>query len=175
MFLSKIFNQPIHKGTCKGLGFSNKTGKIKYLLCASAQNGSTPDFAIRFSAVEKFFPLTLFSLRPVVPKQCAKLILGMPVFSSDGVHLGALNDVEFDEFQILRIFTDKGLVFPFLSVFASSDAVIMRKNLLFPLGQRIPAPHKPCKAVTKKILKEAIQKGELIRLTLSLSPFSISI
>ena len=145
MLLSKFVNQPIHKGICKGLGFSLKNGKIKYLLCASAQNCSMPDFAIRFSAVEKFFPLTLFSLRPVVPKQCAKLILGMPVFSSDGVHLGALNDVEFDEFQILRIFTDKGLVFPFLSIFASSEAVIMRKNLLFPLPKESILVSDDCK------------------------------
>ena len=176
MFLSNFIHQPIYnKGTCKGLGFSLKNGNIKYLLCASGKNLSAPDFAIRFSAVEKFFPLTLSSLRPVVPKQCAKLVLGMPVFSGDGTHLGNLSDVEFNEFQILRLYTSKGFHFPFLSVFAATDAVITRKPLPFPLGQRIPAPNKQGGTVTKKLLKEAIKKGELIRLTLSLSPFSLSV
>ena len=66
------------------------------------------------------------------------------------------------------------------SIFGCSDAVILRKEQAYPLGQRIPAPILPLitekyePVVTRAVLRNATAKRTLVKLTLSLPPFSIS-
>ena len=192
MFLSDIFNKPVvtqksQRGTCLGVGISLKNQAVKYLLCSSNSlafsNGvssgtsiAAADFSVNVSAVEDIGEqIFLTRLRPVFPKNCAKLFIGLPIYSYEGVFLGTLTDVELDDFVATRIFTD-GACYPAASIFACSDAVILRKEQPFPIGQRIPAPllfdfSSQASIVTKPILKEAAKQGKLIRFTLSLPPF----
>ena len=102
----------------------------------------------------------------------------MPIYSLIGEELGKLFDLEFKNFIAIRLFGDRGLEFPITSVSACVDAVLMRKEQPYPIGQRIPAPMLSLiegknGVVTKPILKKVLQKGKLITFTLSLPPFSI--
>jgi len=81
-----------------------------------------------------------------------------------------------DNFVAIRLLTDRKEKYPISAIVACSDAVIVKKDMPYPLGQRIPAPilfkfDAKNDVVTKPILKEAIKKGILIRTTLSLPPF----
>lgn len=188
MFLSDLYNKSVvtqktQKGVCLGIGISLKNQAVKYLLCSSQSSplvgdnsSSSADFSVNSSAVEDIGEnIFLTRLRPVFPKNCAKLFLGLPVYSYEGVFLGTLTDVELDDFIATRLFIHSAC-YPVTSVFACSDAVILRKEQPFPIGQRIPAPllfdfssHTPI--VTKPLLKEAVKQGKLIQFTLSLPPF----
>ena len=96
----------------------------------------------------------------------------MPVYSSEGVFLGNLKDARLDDGVFTRIYTLKES-YPFSSVSACADALLLRKSTAYPLGQRIPAPLFSTEStVTKSVLRSAITSGYLIRLTLSLPPFS---
>ena len=106
-----------------------------------------------------------------------KIFLPRPIYSYEGAFLGNAVDMELSNYVATRIFTDKNEIIPISSVLAFSDAVILRKEQAYPLGQRIPA-HVVSKffdknepIVTKSVLKTAIAKKNLIRLTMSLSPF----
>lgn len=187
MLLSQIVNLPINvngtnRGVCLGVGVSLKTSTVKYLLCSSAPS-ATPlsanvDFCVNLSSVYSFEKNAVFlsKLRPVFPKNCAKIFLSRPVYSFDGNFLGSLTDLEINEQTATRLFTTNE-TFPFCAVAAVSDAFILRKNQPYPLGQRIPAPvvssvfEKNTPVVTKPVLKTAIEKKALIKLTLSLAPF----
>ncbi len=165
------------RGICLGVGVSLKTKCVKYVLCASSASTHT-DFAVNVSAISTLSQdaLSLTCLRPVYPKNCAKLYIGKPVYSVDGTHLGNLVDVEMQNYVATHIRTDKNR-YPFSAIAAVSDAVIIRKEQPYPIGQRIPAPvlsqitikNEP--TVTKSVLRRAIEKNKLITLTLSLAPF----
>ena len=107
--------------------------------------------------------------------------VGLPIYSFDGGYLGEVVDLDIEDFIASRLFSNRGESFPITSVFACSDAVILRKEQPFPLGQRIPAPlishvtDKNDAVVTRPVLKTAIRKSNLIRLTLALPPFSTSL
>lgn len=182
MFLSELQNKPIlagnrQRGICLGIGISLKNQAVKYLLCSSnvALSNAT-DFSVNVSAVEDVNEhIVLSRVRPVFPKNCAKLFIGLPVYAFDGAFLGNLKDVELNGFTATRLFTDSTW-YPATAVCACSDAIILRKEQPFPIGQRIPAPtlfHFSSNAslVTKPLLKEALKEGKLIAFTLSLSPF----
>ena len=81
--------------------------------------------------------------------------------------------------NITTLITDKNQRFSLGEIQACADAVLLRKKQIFPLGQPIPIPDKSRlgeqKSVSKILLKNAIKKGELIKLTLSLSPFQIGL
>lgn len=198
MFLSDITEKAVYvgktpRGICRGVGLSLKSHAVKYLLCSSLRSDSNPsyeavknaaisplisDFSVNAAAVKSVDDTIVLSrLRPVFPKNCAKISIGCPVYSYDGVFLGNIADVELQDFIATRLFTDRGVSYSVLSISACSDAVILRKEQPFPLGQRIPAPlvsifsDKSDALITKPILREAIRCGGLIRLTLSLSPF----
>lgn len=186
MYLSEFENKTLilrsaPRGVCRGVGVSLKTFSVKYLLCASLSNPTKDaDFCLPLEAVESIDEcISLSRLRPVFPKSCARLFLGLPVFSQDGVYLGKLTNVQFEGFIATKLFTDQNDFYPISSVIACSDAVILRKNVPFPLGQSVPAPvlskinGKKDGLVTKPLLRAAIQKGALVALTLSLPPFSL--
>ncbi len=185
MLLSQLIYKEIlyrekARGICLGVGISLKNYALKYLLCRS---GAEPcwanvDLYVQASALSVLSNtnLSLHSFRPVAPKSHAKLFIGKPVYTQNGESLGRLKDVEFLNLTATRLITEKGS-FPIRTLYAVSDAVILRKEQPFPLGQRIPAPilsdfpQKNGPVVTKSVLRNAIAKSSLIRLTLSLPPF----
>lgn len=165
------------RGVCLGLGFSLKSQAVKCLLCASTPQ-KKPDFAIAFSAVTAVEDcVSLSRLRSVLPKNCARIAVGNPVYSYDGDFLGRITDAELKDGALLRLFSDRDEQFPATAIFACNDAVILRKEQPYPIGQRIPAPvicqinDKTDGFVTRPILRTAIRNGTLIKLTLSLPPF----
>ena len=187
MFLYDIQEKPIYakknlRGVCRGIGISTKTQAVKYLLCSSCSGVSTPiatDFSIHTSVVENVDDrITVSALRPVFPKSCIKLSIGLPVYSYEGIFLGTLQNADIENFTASTFTTDQGATYPISAIFACSDAVILRKEQAYPIGQRIPAPSffdfsVKSTVVTKPVLREAIKKGKLLRLTLSLPPFSV--
>ncbi len=192
MLLSQIVGKIIYvngeaRGVCLGVGVSLKNKTLKYLLCSVFSPDKTQskqaDFAVNASCVEAFTEnaVKLSHLRPVVPKACVKFFVGIPVFSANGAYAGKLRDIEFHGFTASRLYTDKDASYSLASVVAVSDAVILRKNPPFPLGQRIPAPilsqfsDKSEGIVTKAVLRRAIEQKSLIKLTLSLDPFSYGV
>ena len=182
MFLSDYFNKSIlvgkeERGVCIGVGFSLKNQTLKCLLCAPSLQ-QYPTFAIGISAVKSLTEhILLHRLRTVLPTGCARLTIGTPVYAHDGGYLGQIVDAELQNNVLLRLYTDRNECFPSTSIFACNDAVILRKEQPYPIGQRIPAPvicqinDKTDGFVTRPILRTAIRNGTLIKLTLSLPPF----
>ena len=175
-----VYAGKILRGVCRGVALSLKSQAVKYLLCASTLTQSNTDFSVGISAVTEVGESILLSrLRPAYPRNCAKISIGLPVYSFEGGYLGLVEDLEMRDFIATRLFTDRGDVFPITNVFACSDAVILRKEQPYPLGQRIPAPLLPIVTdksealVTKPVLRTAISKCALIKLTLSLPPFNL--
>jgi sporulation protein YlmC with PRC-barrel domain len=177
-----IFVNKQYKGECRGVAISLKSHAVRYLLCASTKTQSNTDYSVGIGAVANIDDaITLSRLRPSYPKGCAKIAIGLPVYSFEGGYLGVVTDLDIHDFIATKLYTDRGESFPILSVFACSDAVILRKEQPFPLGQRVPAPFLPLftnkteSVVTKGILRTAMQKKSLIKLTLSLPPFQLGI
>lgn len=187
MYLSKLENKTLFLrskpcGVCRGVGISLKNFSVKYLLCASLSAPTqAADFCLPLQAVQSVGEnVFLRYLRPVLPKNCARLFLGLPVFSQEGVYLGKLTDVELKGITATRLFTDQNKSYPISLTIACSDAIILRKNEPFPLGQSVPTPvlskinGKNNGLVTKSLLRAAIQKSALVSLTLSLPPFCLN-
>lgn len=188
MFLSDLTEKNVYvgknfRGYCLGIGISLKSHAVKYLLCASAlTKNSATDFSVGVSAVSFVGEnINLTKLRPLFPKNCAKIFIGRPIYSPDGIFLGNITDLEIKDFVATRLFSDRNEAFPVTSIVACSDAVILRKEPPYPIGQRIPAPflpiltNKPDSVVTKPVLKTALKKSTLIKLTLSLPPFNLTL
>ena len=185
MFITDYIHKQIlvnnqNRGVCLGIGFSLKTQAVKHLLCAPTAH-QKPTFAVSIFAVQSVTEhLTLRRLRAVLPNSCARLTIGTPVYSYEGDFLGKVIDAEIQNGALLHIFIDGNKRFPATAVFACNDALILRKNQPYPLGQRVPAPvlcqinEKTDGLVTRPLLRKAIQQGTLIKLTLSLPPFDIA-
>lgn len=188
MLLSNLVEKSIYagknfKGVCMGVGLSLKSHSVKYLLCASVQaQNSAADFSVNVSAILSVDDcISLSSLRPVFPKNCVKIFIGLPIFSYEGVYLGKVRDLEIKNFVATKLFIGQNDSVPITAVAACGDAVILKKEQPYPLGQRIPAPilslvtDKPDSVVTKPILRTAMAKGKLLKLTLSLPPFNLQL
>ena len=185
MLLSQLIGKNICvgktvRGVCLGVGISPKNFAVKYLLCAKSAQSKTVDFSISIASVQEIGDeISLSRLRSVFPKNCDKIFLLQPVYLNEGVFLGNLADVELTSLTATRLFTDRGTTHSALSIVACSDAVILRKEQSFPIGQRVPAPvvlkfsDKNEPVVTRSVLKNAMKNGALVRLTLSLSPFEV--
>lgn len=175
----ELFLGKTYKGVCRGVGISLKTYEIKYLFCASApSNREEGDFVLPFSAVASIGETVILSkARPAFPKSCAKLFLRRPVYDVDGVFLGELTDADVDGYKVTSVSTSLGLRFSSLLFSTCADAILLKKELPYPIGQRVPAPvlsaltDKTEGVVTKSLLRLAIEKGALVKLTLSLPPF----
>jgi sporulation protein YlmC with PRC-barrel domain len=183
----RIFSNATQRGVCTGIGISLKTHAVKYLLCSNETEYTRPrcDFALPFSCIESIdeFAIHVSKTRAVFPKTCAQLFLQKPIFSYDGSFIGKLFDgcltlEKSGEFTAVSLQTDDNQTVLVSSIYSVLDAVILRKNRVYPLGQRIPAPvlsllgqqNQP--NVTKTVLQRAIEKNNLITLTLSLPPFN---
>ena len=185
MKLTDLQNKNIYvgktlRGSCRGVALSLKSHAVKYLLGASTPTQTSPDFSVGVSSIlEIEEDIHLSRLRPSYPKNCAKISIGLPVYSFEGGFLGTVADLECKDFIATHVITHDEERFPITSVVACSDAVILRKEPPYPLGQRIPAPllslftDKSDGLVTKPILHTAIEKKALIKLTLALPPFYV--
>lgn len=185
MLLSELIQKRVYsgnafKGYCVGIAVSLKTQAVKYLLCSSSNHpfSDQVDFCVNFSAVSGIHTdIHLTRVRPVFPKNCAKVFLNKPVFNDAGSYVGTICDGSLNEFTLEKLFCDNGNSFSLSSVAAFSDAVILKKEAPYPLGQRIPAPllsrfnGQNGSIVTKSTLRAAMENKSLIRLTLSLAPF----
>ena len=174
-----IYTNKSFQGVCRGVGLSLKSHAVRYLLCASTPTQTNTDFSVGINAVTEIRDrITLSRLRPASPKGCAKIAIGLPVYSFEGGFLGRVTDLDMTDFTATTLYTDRGERFPVTSIFACSDAVILRKEQPYPLGQRIPAPllslvtEKNDGVVTKQILRTALSRSALIKFTLSLPPFN---
>ncbi|MBE5747296.1 MAG: hypothetical protein E7352_03860 [Clostridiales bacterium] len=137
------------------------------------------DFAVNVTAISAVADqVSLTHVRPALPKTQTKLFLNLPVYSHDGAYLGKLFDGEIENFVLLRLTTDLGYTFPSSSITACRDAIFLRKPQPYPLGQRVPSSmlsqlQSEKASVTKPLLDRALRQGALIKLTLSLPPFSL--
>ena len=183
MKLSNLIGKSVYagskrRGVCMGVGVSLKSGAVKYLFC-SASSGRT-EFCVNVSSIEELDEeIYLSRLRPVFPKSAAKILLDLPVYTDEGVFLGSVKDMEIDSFTALYLETDKGERFSCKYIAACTDAILLRKKPPYPIGQRIPAPvvldiFQDNETIVSRLhLRKAIEKGALIKLTLSLAPFSL--
>lgn len=198
MQLSELTEKNIHsgkakRGVCTGIVISLKSRAVKHLLCAtspqenpkntSSFHAENSDFAVGIQAVESVSndEIHLSRLRMTMPKNQGKLFIGKPIYSDEGVFLGNLADVHLQNFIVTEIKTDKNTYHSALTIAACSDALILRKEQPFPIGQRVHAPSifpfltENDVVTTRQILLKAAQNGSLIHLTLSLSPFALDI
>ncbi len=188
MLLSQLLQKTLYtnktpRGVSVGVGVSLKTCVIKQLLCASQAPTAKPsrktDFAVNVSAISAVADgISLTHIRPVLPKAQAKLFLDLPVYSHDGVFLGNLIDGEMENLTLTRLITDRNHAFPPSSITTCRDAIFLRKETPYPLGQRVPSPllsqlQTEERSVTKQLLRRAVHQGALVKLTLSLPPFTL--
>ncbi len=186
MQLKELTNKEIivgkkRKGYCRGVAISLKTHAVKYLLCSTSQNAEA-DFAISVNSVKEVGEqILLTSARPLLPRNCAKVFIGRPVYSAEGLYLGKITDLALRDFTATYLFTDQEEVYPVNAVIASQDALLLKREQPFPLGSRIPAPllflytEKKDGLVTKPVLRTAMGQGTLVRLTLALPPFHVEL
>lgn len=164
-----IYLNQTPRGTCEGIGLSLKNGGIKYLFCSNYEH---VPFVINANAVVSAdeHGIEVSHLRPVIPKNTLKLFLGQPVYAYNGLYLGKMLEIKQENFLLQTLITDKNMRIPFTAIQACNDAVLLRKQLPYPLGQRIPT--KTTQTITRPVLRNAIQEKSLIKLTLSLAPFT---
>ena len=189
MFLSELSNKPIYvkntvKGVCIGVGISLKSYAVKYLICQSNADYHPrlprADFFLSVSAIQSVSPsaIRVSALRTIRPKNCAQIFIGMPIFAENGANLGIVQDLQIKDFITDKLFNAANDAFPCTSITAALDAVILRKEQPYPIGQRIHTPivreyfNHTNHIVTKATLKNALQKRAIIKLTLSLPPFN---
>ena len=188
MLLSQLLQKTFYtnktpRGVIVGVGFSLKNCVIKQLLCAlqppTDPTSRKTDFAVNVSAISAVADrISLSHLRPVLPKAQAKLFFDLPVYSHDGVFLGNLIDGETENFTLTRLFTDRNHVFSPSSIAVCRDGIFLRKEVPYPLGQRVPSPllsqlQTEETSVTRPLLRRAMHQGSLVKLTLSLPPFAL--
>ena len=184
MLLSEIVGKNVYsgkavRGICRGVCLSLKSRAVKYLLCSRepAQNDYT-EFSVGVNCIDTVAEnVFLKRLRPAVPKNCVRFFTGRPIYSEEGLYLGITADLVMEEFTATKLIADTGKTYSAAAIAALGDAVILRKEPVFPLGARvtsdIPAKPIPIRAgtlVTRGTLKAAIASGQLIRLTTELLP-----
>lgn len=157
------------RGKCFGVFVSKKTGEIKYLFCSldNDQELCVPASAIEFLD-EDLGGIYLKNLRAAVPKQCAKLTPFLPVYSLEGRYLGRLDDVFAENLTATKLLVGKQK-YPVLFIDAATDALLL-KSQPYPVGEWSETEESN---VSKKLLKDKIRDGALIRFTLSLPPFKL--
>ena len=156
------------RGVCLGVYISKKSAQIKYLLC-SLDDDKTIN--IPFSSIERIGEngaIYLKKLRSAVPNQCARLTAYLPVYSCEGKYLGRLDGVICEKSCVSKLVVS-GKKYPALAIDALSDIVLI-KPLPYPLGEW---SNEEQSGVSRRILKDKIKQGELIKFTLSLAPFQI--
>ncbi len=184
MLLSEIVGKNVYsgkalRGVCRGVCLSLKSRAVKYLLCSSGpvQNDYT-EFSVGIGCIgEVEDAVILKRLRTAIPRNCVRFFTGRPVYSEEGVYLGITSDLVMENFTATKLVTDTGKTYSTAAIAALGDAVILRKEPLFPLGARVtkdipaePVPIREGTLVNRGTLRAAMASGRLIRLTSSLLP-----
>lgn len=184
MLLSEIVGKNVYsgkslRGVCRGVCLSLKSRAVKYLLCSNepAQNDYT-EFSVSVGCIGSVEDtVTLKRLRTAIPKNCVRFFTGRPVYSEEGAYLGITSDLVMENFTATKLVTDTGKIYSAAAISALGDAVILKREPLFPLGTRvqcdIPASPEPIREgtiVNRGTLRTAISSGRLIRLTVNLLP-----
>ncbi len=187
MLLSELIGKPVYcgnviRGTLCGVCLSLSTRAVKYLLCKTTEKPANTEFCVSVFNVEKLNDgVYLKRIKAVLPKNCARVFLNRPVYTEQGEYLGYFSDLQLDDFVATYLFTGDGKRFPASALSAVSDALILKKPPIYPIGQRIPASPildyiskigQGSPVVTRSVLKTAIKSKKLISLTLSLAPFN---
>lgn len=185
MLLSELVGKNVYSGkkfcgVCRGVGLSLKSRAIKYLLCSSALEQRTyTEFSVSVKNIASVSDRILLKrLRASAPNGSARFFTGKPIYSENGAYLGVVSNLTMENFYASKLITDAGKAYSSAAISALGDAVILRKEPNFPLGECVleevalgddvlplGAP------VVKNTLRAAIENGRLIRLTTSLAPF----
>lgn len=189
MLLSEIVGKNVYsgkalRGVCRGVCLSLKSRAVKYLLCSSepAQNDYT-EFSVGISCIGAVEDAVILKrLRTAIPKNCVRFFTGRPVYSEEGAYLGITSDLVMENFTATKLVTDSGKIYSTAAIAALGDAVILRKEPVFPLGALVneeiparPAPIREGTLVTRGTLRAAMASGQLIRLTTALLPLETSV
>ena len=176
MFLNSLLNKPLifrkQRHVCVGVGIAKKSGLIKYFICMHEEQHT--EFAIPFSSLLALTNngILVSSLRSAIVKNAYVIKTGMPVYTTQGEYVGALDDAIFTQNALSKLIISNH-TYPFSRVSAVLNAILLSTLPPYPLGQRIPSPHgHKNNVVTKSALKKAIDEKKLISFTLSLPPFS---
>ncbi len=185
MRLSELIGKPVfvgdkQRGTFQGVFLSPKYKTVKYLLCNIDQKNAKTALAVSVSCVERFEEcIVLKRIRSTLPKNAVLFKMGCPAYTEEGTYLGVTLDVEIYNLTATDFFTESGR-FSATAVCAIGDAVLMKKEQPYPIGQRIPAHTllqlslpSNVTLVSKPILKNVIKAGRLVSFTLSLPPFHL--
>ena len=157
------------RGICLGVYISKKSTQIKHLLCSLDDK----TVAIPFSSVlrmDENGSIYLKNLRSAFPNQCARLTPYLPVYSCEGKYLGRLDGVICENSCVSKLVVS-GKKYPALAIDGLSDILII-KPLPYPLGEWSDEEQS---GVSRRILKDKIKQGELIKFTLSLAPFGVDL
>lgn len=184
MFLSDFIGKSVYAdgkyhGVCDGIFLSLKTCALRYLSCHSPAPVNT-SFCVPYTQVDYVTDTVRLKKFTVgVPIGCGRFLLGSPVYDENGVFLGNASDMLTDGKSAIAVLLDNGKRIPASVLSSFHDAVILRKVPPYPLSQPVPAPSfsylddkDKTPFVTKKTLRNAAKQGNLIKFTLSLSPFS---
>lgn len=142
MLLSEIVGKNVYsgkavRGICRGVCLSLKSRAVKYLLCSRepAQNDYT-EFSVGVNCIDTVAEnVFLKRLRPAVPKNCVRFFTGRPIYSEEGLYLGITADLVMEEFTATKLIADTGKTYSAAAIAALGDAVILRKEPVFPLGR----------------------------------------
>lgn len=155
------------RGVCLGVYVSKKTGLIKSLLCSIDDEKTVHIPMSQMERIdEKTGEIYFKNLRTAIPNQCVRLTPFLPVYSNEGRYLGRLDGVLTEGITVTKLIVGKRK-YPVCAIDGVSDVAIL-KPVPYPLGEWSKTEEQN---VSRKLLKEKIGRGELIRFTLSLPPF----
>ena len=174
----KLYAQGKSNGVCEGLSLSLKSRKIKHLVC---RNDEGCIFLLPFSHVDYVtdkIKLKKFTLLPFIKTEI--FTPNLPVYDENGVFLGHACDLLIQKQTAAYLLLNTGKRIPAPLVLHFGDAIILKKAPAYPLTCPIPISSLTLIEkgfdkdyfVTKKALLSAAKKGNLIKFTLSLTPFS---
>ena len=156
------------RGVCLGVYISKKSAQIKYLYCSLDDDKmvNLPVSAIDY--IDELGGIYFKNLRSAYPNHCARLTPYLPVYSDEGKYMGRLDGLICEEMTVSKLVVS-GKKFPALAIEGLCDVVLL-KPLPYPLGEW---SEEDGTGVSRRILKDKIKQGELIKFTLSLAPFSV--
>ncbi len=152
-------------GICVGL--FEKNNIAKYVICKQSKEVTC---FLYFSQIEEITMdgIIIKKSRKGFPTNCNMLEKNKSVYYVNGEYIGKTTDYEFVGDKLVYIYLDNGRKITTNLIYAFSDAVILLTDGKYPVGIYRKENNE---FINKRVLKDAMKKGELIELTLSLSPF----
>ena len=164
------------KGIVQSVCLAKKYPYVKQLNCKLLSGQDVCISALKMQTDSK--GVHFERLRASIPGDYTTLSKNTPIYDEKGTFLTTLSNVEIVNGLLISFVGQNSIRYPYASVKAISDAIILGKKSAFPLGEPLPACHKTKNGspfVCKSALQKALKKGELIKFTLSLEPFDFSL